>query len=82
MAAAAASSAARYLQGDARDDLIADLVLGVLNGEYGMDDLKAQARKYQTAYYGALRDTSSMDVPRSADDTRTLHDQIGTWDYG
>lgn len=82
LAAAAASSAARYLQGDARDDLIADLVLGVLNGEYGAEDMKVQARKYQTAYYGALRDATSMDVSRSADDQRTLHDQIGSWDYG
>lgn len=69
-----------------RDDIIADICLAVLSGEFSIDDIPKSAKpivakgRQSISKFGLV----SLDAPRFDDGKRTLHDTIsvGLWNDG
>jgi hypothetical protein len=81
--AAAWNATPRGLPDHLRDDIISDIVMGVLSGDFTADDIPAKAKaiisanRKHNSKWGPL----SLDAERFDGSTRTLHDSIseGMW---
>lgn len=84
--AAADAAVPRNLPEFARDDVIADICLAVLSGEFTINDIPKSAKPIISKGWQAISKFGhmSLDSPRFEDGKRTLHDTIsvGLWDDG